>query len=100
MRRDVERAWQPLRFGDEDRAGLAAVKAVFAGTARPDQQIAAMAFIADRISGAWDLSYRPDEHGGERDTCFSEGRRFVGLQLRKIEALPMERLAGPTKGEV
>ena len=31
-----------------------------------------------------DLSYRPGNEEGRRDTDFAEGKRFVGLQVRKM----------------
>jgi hypothetical protein len=37
-----------------------------------------------RLATTYDLSFRPDEHGGERATAFAEGKRFVGLQVVKL----------------
>lgn len=54
-----------------------------------------MEFIEWRVCGVGELSYRSDAIGGDRDTAFAEGMRFVGLQLQKVGALPMEILVGP-----
>lgn len=41
-------------------------------------------FIIETLCGTHDLSFRPDDAGGQRDTDFHEGRRYVGLNLRRI----------------
>lgn len=42
-----------------------------------------MKWILDGACNLYDLSYRPGP-GGERDTAFAEGRRFVGQQVLKL----------------
>jgi hypothetical protein len=71
---------------------VAAVKAMERGEARPDQQRIVLNYLIDDLCGTYDLSYRPDGAGGERDTAFAEGRRFVGLELRRVITLPHEVL--------
>jgi len=73
---------------------IAAIKALAEGKARPDQQINALNFILDDLARTYDLSFRPDEAGGDRDTAFAEGRRFVGLQIRRIIMRPFDELTG------
>lgn len=63
---------------------IAAVKAMAAGTANGEQQKIVTEFILHRLCIVDELSYRPDELGGQRETDFSEGKRFVGLQLRGL----------------
>ncbi len=76
---------------------LAAIKAMARGEARPEQQKAALDFIIERLAATYDLSFRPDEFGGDRDTCFAEGRRFVGMTMQRIITLPIDLLSPPTK---
>jgi hypothetical protein len=59
---------------------LASIKNLSRGEATEPQQILALNFIIEDLCGAYDLSYRPDRTVA---TAFNEGRRFVGLQLRK-----------------
>lgn len=57
-----------------------------------EQQIALNAIM--RMCGVDDLEFLPAEHGGERETAFKSGKRFVGLQLRKLTTLPLNLLTG------
>lgn len=63
---------------------IAAVKAMANGNANGEQQKTVMEFILHKLCIVDELSYRPDELGGQRETDFSEGKRFVGLQLRGL----------------
>jgi hypothetical protein len=67
-----------------DKADAGALQAVGNGTASPEQQTRALRWIMESAGGLYDLSYRPGGTDGERDTCFAEGRRFVGLQIVKL----------------
>ncbi len=67
---------------------IAAVKALSRGEATEGQQIAALNFIIDDLCAVYDLSYRPDR---PQATAFMEGRRFVGLQIRKTIQLKLAR---------
>ena len=73
--------WEPAAY---DHATVIAVKALAAGNASEGQQQAALRWIIEAAAGTYDVSYRPDVHGGDRDTAFHEGRRFVGLTLVKL----------------
>jgi hypothetical protein len=98
---DPSRAFAVIPDGQWDGPTVAALKALGRGQARPDQQITALNFVIERLAGTYDLSFRPDDLGGERDTAFSEGRRFVGLQLRRVFTSPFEVLTGKkASGEV
>lgn len=97
---DLTRAFAVIPDGQWPSPIVAALKAMGRGEARPDQQITAMNFIIENLAGTYDLSFRPDDKGGERDTAFAEGRKYVGLQLRRVIAQPFETLTGkPTSGE-
>ena len=73
------------------------MRAVVEGVANEGQQklfwryLMYVAGASDEFSG---LSYRPDDMGGDRDTVMAEGRRFVGLEIRKLlrpEYTPMAK---------
>lgn len=64
-------------------ADILAVQACVAGTATAAQQQRAIAWIVYAASAVDDVEYRPDA----RDHAFASGRRFVGLQIRKLMAL-------------
>lgn len=83
--------WAPIKFhegpnpapGTLNQADIVALHAVWNGEANPDQQKRALRVVVKQIAQAGDLSYRPDGMGGERDTAFAEGKRFVGLAILK-----------------
>jgi hypothetical protein len=100
MKPDPSRAFAVIPDGQWKGPVVAALKAMGKGEARPDQQVSAMNFIIESLAGTYDLSFRPEEKGGARETDFAEGRRFVGLQLRRVISTPFETLTGrPTSGE-
>ncbi len=79
---------------------VSAIKALANGEARPDQQKLALDWIIDDLARTYDLSFRPDDAGGDRESAFAEGRRFVGLQLRKMIVQSFTELTGrKTSGE-
>lgn len=80
--------WKPPHYADED-AG--AIQALLRGEAMPHQQQRALAYIIETLCGTYDMSYRPS---GDRDTCFAEGKRFVGNQLVKLSKLNLSKMAG------
>ena len=80
-RKPRDPAWIPVAY---DRADVTALKAVAAGVANDGQQKRAMAWIINTAAQTYDLSFRSDADGGERETAFAEGRRFVGLQVVKL----------------
>jgi hypothetical protein len=59
---------------------VAALQAVMAGEATPEQQQRAMTWIIYGACGTYDLDYRTEP----RDHAFASGRRFVGLQIVKM----------------
>jgi hypothetical protein len=97
---DPARAFYVIPDGSWDGPIVAALKALGEGKARADQQVRAANFIIENLAGTYDLSFRPDDKGGERESAFAEGRRFVGLQIRRVIAQPFEKLTGKqTSGE-
>lgn len=77
-------AWMPAA---PKMADAAAIRALARGDATPEQQTRALTFIVEALCGTYDLSFRPNS---ERDTCFAEGRRFVGLQVVKLTKINPE----------
>ena len=59
------------------------VQALHAGTANASQQKQVLDWIVYRAAATDDVEYRPDA----RDHAFASGRRFVGLQIRKLMAI-------------
>ncbi len=74
-------AWIPPVYEARD---VEALQALQRGDATPDQQGKALDWIVRSGAGAYELSFRSDADGGERETAFAEGRRFVGLQIVKL----------------
>lgn len=82
--------WRPKKDPwlppDHDESSIYAIRALANGTANDGQQKTAWAYLMYLTGAAEefaDLSYRPGPEG-RRDTDFAEGKRFVGLQIRKL----------------
>lgn len=88
-----DRPWKPVVVATEKELGdapgvlrkadVSALFAVSQGVANEDQQKRAIVAI-HRIAVTGDLEYRPDDLGGDRDSAFAGGKRYVGLQLNKL----------------
>jgi len=76
---------QPIAYAPAawELADATAIQACFRGEANPEQQKRAMQWIIENAAGTYDLEYRTDE----RDHAFVSGRRFVGLQVVKLQAI-------------
>lgn len=70
--------WKPAPY-EPDMA--AAFQALQRGNATSEQQKRALDWLVRSCCRTYDLSYRPGDDEGRRDTDFAEGRRSVGLQL-------------------
>ena len=57
------------------------MQALQTGTATADQQQRALKWIIEKVCGTYDLTYFPES---ARNSDFAEGKRFVGLMLRKL----------------
>ena len=91
MSKPRAKAWMPPDYAYGD---VTAMKELAEGVAGPEAQKRALNWIVT-MSGAYDLSYRSDVDGGDRETAFAEGKRFVGLQVVKLINMPgvaMEKL--------
>lgn len=70
-----------------DENVVMAIRAFKEGSANTGQQQLVWRYLMylTRASEEFqDLSFRPDNHGGERATIFAEGSRFVGIMIRKL----------------
>ena len=59
---------------------MTAIQQLERGEASPDMQKRALAWII-ATSGTYDMSYWPDS---DRNTCFAEGKRYVGNTIVKM----------------
>ena len=86
-RKDLPKAepWKPAAW---EKADAGAIQALMRGDAPEHLQKRAIKFIVEVLCGTYDMSYRPS---GDRDTCFAEGKRSVGLQLVKLSQLNLSR---------
>lgn len=73
--------WMPPIW---DKPEISAVQALIRGDATADQQQRFMRFLVNSVCATYDLSFRPES---ERATAFAEGRRFVGLQIVKMQII-------------
>lgn len=67
-----------------DYPDAAALQALALGEASPEQQRRALDWIIKSAAGTYQTSFIP---GAPDASAFSEGRRFVGLQLVKLLSL-------------
>ncbi len=72
-----------------DLPDIAAIQAVYHGTAGPEQQKRAMDWIVKQAAQIGGQSYRA---GDSHATAFLEGRRFVGAQILSLLAMSTEDL--------
>ncbi|API59525.1 hypothetical protein BSL82_09550 [Tardibacter chloracetimidivorans] len=74
---------------DYDVADVEAFQALARGDCPSHLQQRALRWVIEAAAGTYDLSYRPTS---DRDTCFAEGRRFVGLQIVKMLKIDKQKL--------
>ena len=77
-------------------ADVAAIQACYDGSATPEQQKRAIDWIVYQACCTDEVEYRPDQ----REHVLASGRRFVGLQVRKLMGLNLsvlrDNVARPT----
>jgi hypothetical protein len=77
------RPWQAPRLADAD---IFALQAVASGAASAAQQQCAFDCVVRTLCETDRMTFWPGEDG-RRATDFAEGKRWVGLQLRRIEKM-------------
>ena len=93
-RKPRDAAWLPVPVDADDAYAL---KALQDGVASEFQQRRALNWFISKAAMTYDLSFRSDADGGDRETAFAEGRRFVGLQAVKLLNMPAGVLANLRK---
>ena len=91
MAKPRDPAWLPAKYETRD---IECIKAVAKGEGGPEEQMRAIKWIIDIAAGDGELSFRSDGDGGDRETAFAEGRRFVALQIKKLRDMPGPVVAG------
>ena len=79
-----DRPWQMPRIEDAD---IFALQAVANGTANNAQQQRAHQYVVRTLCETDRMTFWPGGEDGKRATDFAEGKRWVGLQLRRIEKM-------------
>ncbi len=85
MRKPRPSPWLPADYSLGD---VQAVQALYAGIADPAQQRRVLEWVINKAAETYDEPYRSDVDGGERDTAFALGKRFVGSQIVKMINMP------------
>lgn len=82
-----DRPWQLPRLDDAD---IFAVQALAKGIASDGQQKRAFDHIVRTLCGTDRMTFWPGAEDGRRASDFAEGKRWVGLQLRRIEKMRLD----------
>lgn len=69
-----------------------ALQALMMGEATSEQQVLAIKCLVEDLADTYQMSYSPDS---DRDTAFAEGRRYVGLQIVKLQGVNLSEVYGP-----
>lgn len=85
MRKPRPSPWLPT---DYEAGDIYALQAVFKGEADASQQRRALEWIIHRAAETYDEPFRSNADGGDRDTAFALGKRFVGSQIVKLINMP------------
>lgn len=67
-----------------EKADVIAIQMVALGKGDEHHQKRVLDILINKIAETYNLSFRPDQDGGERATSFAEGKRYVGSQLVKL----------------
>ena len=78
----------PLSLPDLTKEEIVALKSVYQGTAREDQQKLALSVIMKKFCMIGGLEFDVDPH----IAAFNGGKRLVGLQILDIINTPIEKL--------
>jgi len=79
-----DRPWQIPRIDDAD---IFALQAIANGTASNAQQRRAYEYVIRALCETDRMTFWPGGEDGKRATDFAEGKRWVGLQLRRFEKM-------------
>jgi hypothetical protein len=79
-----DRPWQMPHIEDAD---IFALQAVAKGIANDAQQQRAYDYVVRALCEPDRMTFWPGGEDGKRATDFAEGKRWVGVQLRRIEKM-------------
>ena len=82
-------SWLPAQW---DLADASAIQAIARGDANDDQQRRALRWILVQACQVDEPSYCPGADEGRRDSDHHEGRRWVGIQIRKLLNIAVSKL--------
>lgn len=77
----MKKKHNPLNPPTWEIADASAFQAMQRGEATPEQQQRVLDWLVHRACRTYDVTYEPGSYDA---TAFSEGRRFVGLQIVKM----------------
>ena len=81
-------AWElPAGWPEEWTPEIVALQAFEQGTADEYQQRLAFKFVVNVLSNADAMTFQPGGADAERASCFAEGVRWVGRQMRMVARL-------------
>lgn len=86
MKRQVPLSPEPWAARLPTKAQVFAVKAIADGTANDFQQKAFFRWLLMEVCAVGNMSFRPGS-GGDRETAFAEGKRFVGLEVARLQLM-------------
>jgi len=89
-----DRPWQMPRIEDVD---IFAIQAIAEGVANDGQQRRAYDYIVRVLCETDRMTFWPGGEDGKRATDFAEGKRWIGVQLRRIEKLRPDHRDDPTR---
>jgi hypothetical protein len=84
----------PWQLPAIDNASVFAIQALARGIANEGQQRQAWDYILRALCEIDRMTFWPGGDDGRRATDFAEGKRWVGVQLRRIEKLRPQRPDG------
>lgn len=77
----------PWHFSPPEDSVIFAIQALAKGIANAGQQQRAYAYILRSLCEIERMSFWPGGEEGRRASDFAEGKRWVGLQLRRLERM-------------
>lgn len=89
QRNEEHAPWLPTPYEEADAY---AIQALAQGIANPSQQKQALKWIVENCAGVYDMTFRPGDEEGRRNSDFAEGKRHVGNQIVKLTKVKIGQL--------
>lgn len=87
---------EPWDFPDFSERDVRLIQSLHQGTATPEMQRDALAYIINVAAATYDMPYRPGD-SGRRDTDFACGKAFVGQTLVRMTKILLKSFNQPQK---